>query len=41
LEPLSFNGFCNDGFALGGFPLLEDKGMHSSPSNLGGTIYNP
>jgi hypothetical protein len=41
LDTLSFNGFCNGGFGLGGFPLLRDKGMHSPPSNLGGMIYSP
>jgi hypothetical protein len=40
LEPLSFNGFCNDGFGLGGFYLLGDKDMHSSSSNFEGTIYS-
>jgi hypothetical protein len=39
-EHLSFNGFCNCGFGLGGFPLLGYKGMHSSPSNLEGMIYS-
>jgi len=41
LEPLSFNVFCNDGLCLSGFPLLEHKGMHSLPSDLGGMIYSP
>jgi hypothetical protein len=41
LDTLSFNGFCNGGFGLGGFPLLRDKGMHSPPSDLGGMIYSP
>jgi hypothetical protein len=35
VEPLSFNGFCNGDFGIGGFPLLGDKGMHSSPFDLG------
>jgi hypothetical protein len=41
LEPLSFNVFCNGGLCLSGFPLLEDKGKHSLPCDLGGMIYRP
>jgi hypothetical protein len=41
LEPLSFNGFCNGGYNLGGFSLLGDKCMHSSPFDLRGMIYVP
>jgi hypothetical protein len=40
-EHLSFNGFCNCGFGLGGFPLLGDKSMHSPPFDFGGTIHTP
>jgi hypothetical protein len=40
-KPMSFNGFCNCGFGLGGFPLLGDKSMHSPPFDFGGTIHTP